>query len=210
MPHDAPPAAPGRLNHCPAPCDRRTPGLLRALARRLAEEWGLDRDTRDLLEQACSELGTNAVRHARSDLWATVGTNPPGPARPAQAYVTVADRGPGTLRLPGPRQRIGGHGLILLARSGMRVEQLRLGDGLSRVHAWTPLAAGERGLVCPCPCWADRRGPSVPAHRCAELIRDGGGKALLHGQRVLYCTPCAARAEALTARATVDSTLSLV
>jgi Histidine kinase-like ATPase domain len=193
-----------------APHDLRVPALMRHEAAVLARAWELDAPTADLVELAASELVTNGVLHARTELWVTLArsrpTRPPGNARDeprisaltrcGKVHITVADSGPGSLRLLRARNsRERGRGLVMLGAAGMRVEYLELPDRLKRVNVWTPTDIASRQAVCPCPCWADwNHKRAAPAHRCAEFIADEGHPATLRGERVVYCAPCAERA----------------
>ena len=151
-----PPAGGGLVRRVRLPNDRRTPAAARALVRSVLDEAGLD----VLLNEALlltTELSTNAVVHANTELDVEVSADPAG------ITVTVTDFAPGPVEqlAVGPRNEsldIGevaerGRGLLLVDHFASRWGTVHEGEGkgvwfrLERQDAPGGLAVPVPGLV---------------------------------------------------------------
>ncbi|MDN5750421.1 MAG: ATP-binding protein [Pseudonocardia sp.] len=104
------------------------PTVPAAVRRRLSRElpaWGVGPDALDAVLMVCTELVTNAVEHAGTDLELTV--EPDG----ADVLISVRDRCPADPRLQPHRA---------LARRGRGLQMV---EALAREWAWTPHPDGK-------------------------------------------------------------------
>ncbi|WIM96721.1 SpoIIE family protein phosphatase [Actinoplanes oblitus] len=161
------------------PNDRRTPAAARALVRSVLEEAGLD----GLLNEALlltTELSTNAVVHANTDLDIEVTADPGG------LTVTVTDFAPGPVEqlAVGPKNEspnIGevaerGRGLLLVDHFASRWGTVHEGDGKGVWFHLDHRGTGEEAGRIPAPADA----PSLGA--LTGLLRSGSDRQTEDGQ----------------------------